>query len=77
MVRESRHQVLHGERVLSVLGVLLVLAGTVSAGVLDVRGARLAVLQCVVGNIRDELLRGHRDEAHYLGVHCAEASLQI
>jgi len=76
MISKSRNQVFHGQRVLAILGVLFILAGTVATGVLYVRGARLAVLQCIVGNVGDEFLGGDGDETHYLRVHGGEASLE-
>ncbi|CAN8031246.1 unnamed protein product [Ixodes persulcatus] len=56
-------QILHGERVSLVLARLLALS----------RAAHLAVLQRVVGDVRQEFLGRERDEAHDPRVACLEA----
>lgn len=76
MIGQGRNQILHGQRVFAVFGVLFVLTGAMATGVLDVGGAGLTVLQCVVGYVRDELLGGHGDKADDLGIYSGKASLR-
>lgn len=61
VIAECRCQVLHGQRVLAVL-VRAGLRLRAVTGTGRVAGARLAVLQRIVGHVRNELLRSDRDE---------------
>lgn len=63
VIVQRRLQILHRQRVFAVLGHLrvLVLGRAVARGGC-VAGARLAVLQCVVRHVRDELLGGDRNQ---------------
>lgn len=62
VVAQCRCQILHGQSVFAVLACFRIGLGAMTGGG-RIAGACLAMLERIVGHIRDEFLRGNRNQA--------------